>query len=60
MTVKEGNRERNRQPGSAGPFYAHSKEGEPPERWQRLDEHLQNVAEMARRLNRGLLRTFRE
>ena len=28
-------------------FYAHSKEGEPPERWQVLEEHLKNVAEMA-------------
>ena len=29
-------------------FYAHSKKGEPPEKWQRLEEHLENVAEMAR------------
>lgn len=29
-------------------FYAHTKEGRPPEEWQPLDEHLQNVAEMAR------------
>jgi HD superfamily phosphohydrolase YqeK len=29
-------------------FYAHSKEGEPPEKWQRLEEHLKNVAEIAR------------
>lgn len=29
-------------------FYAHSKEGEPPEKWQRLEDHLGNVAEMAR------------
>jgi CRISPR-associated endonuclease/helicase Cas3 len=28
-------------------FYAHSLEGEPPERWQPLEEHLRNVAEMA-------------
>ena len=26
-------------------FYAHSKEGEPPEKWQRLEDHLRNVAE---------------
>jgi HD superfamily phosphohydrolase YqeK len=29
-------------------FYAHSKEGEPPEHWHRLDDHLNKVAEMAR------------
>ncbi len=29
-------------------FYAHSKEGEPPEKWQPLEEHLRDVAEMAR------------
>ena len=29
-------------------FYAHSKEGGPPEEWQELEEHLQKVAEMAR------------
>ena len=29
-------------------YYAHSKEGEPPEHWQPLDEHLKNVAELAR------------
>ena len=29
-------------------FYAHSREGEPPEKWQTLEEHLKNVAEMAR------------
>ncbi len=28
-------------------FYAHSLEGEPPERWQPLEEHLKNVAERA-------------
>lgn len=28
-------------------YYAHSLEGEPPEKWQLLDEHLQNVANMA-------------
>jgi CRISPR-associated endonuclease/helicase Cas3 len=28
-------------------FYAHSLEGRPPEEWQRLEEHLKNVAEMA-------------
>lgn len=29
-------------------FYAHSKDGEPPEKWQPLEEHLKNVAELAR------------
>jgi len=29
-------------------YYAHSLEGKPPSEWQRLDEHLNNVAEMAR------------
>jgi|GEM_PF-1580573 len=29
-------------------FYAHSKEGEPPERWQPLEEHLRRVAASAR------------
>jgi len=29
-------------------YYAHSLEGRPPEEWQPLDEHLNNVAEMAR------------
>ncbi len=28
-------------------FYAHSLPGEPPKRWQPLEEHLKNVAEMA-------------
>jgi len=28
-------------------YYAHSREGEPPETWQPLDQHLENVAEMA-------------
>jgi len=28
-------------------FYAHSLEGRPESQWQRLDEHLQNVAELA-------------
>lgn len=31
-----------------GPFYAHSKEHEPPDHWQPLDEHLKKVAELAR------------
>jgi CRISPR-associated endonuclease/helicase Cas3 len=30
-------------------FYAHSLSGRPPEEWQPLEEHLKNVAEMARR-----------
>ena len=29
-------------------YYAHSLEGKPPSEWQRLDEHLNNVAVMAR------------
>ncbi len=29
-------------------FYAHSLEGEPPEKWQGLEEHLKNVVGMAR------------
>jgi CRISPR-associated endonuclease/helicase Cas3 len=28
--------------------YAHSLPGEPPDKWQPLEEHLKNVAEMAR------------
>jgi HD superfamily phosphohydrolase YqeK len=29
-------------------YYAHSLEGEPPEKWQPLEKHLKNVAERAR------------
>jgi CRISPR-associated endonuclease/helicase Cas3 len=29
-------------------YYAHSLEGKPPSEWQRLDEHLENVAVMPR------------
>jgi len=29
-------------------FYAHSKEGRPQEEWQLLEDHLRNVADMAR------------
>jgi CRISPR-associated endonuclease/helicase Cas3 len=29
-------------------YYAHSLEGHPPEEWQRVEDHLKNVAEMAR------------
>jgi CRISPR-associated endonuclease/helicase Cas3 len=29
-------------------FYAHSRDGKPPEEWQRLEDHLIKVAEMAR------------
>jgi CRISPR-associated endonuclease/helicase Cas3 len=32
----------------ADKYYAHSKEGKPTEDWHRLDDHLRNVAEMAR------------
>lgn len=28
-------------------YYAHSLEGKPPEKWQHLEEHLENVAKMA-------------
>jgi len=28
-------------------FFAHSKEGKPPEGWHRLEKHSENVAEMA-------------
>lgn len=30
-------------------FYAHSKEGKPPEEWHKLEDHLRGVAELARR-----------
>lgn len=29
-------------------FYAHSKEGKPPEEWHKLEDHLRGVAELAR------------
>jgi len=29
-------------------FYAHSREGKPPEEWHRLEDRLKAVAEMAR------------
>ncbi len=29
-------------------YYAHSLEGQPPDKWQPLEDHLKNVAEMAR------------
>lgn len=29
-------------------YYAHSLPGEPPEEWQLLEDHLKNVADMAR------------
>lgn len=31
-----------------GEYYAHSLSNKPPEDWQSLEEHLKNVAEMAR------------
>ena len=31
-------------------YYAHSLPGRPKKEWQRLEEHLRNVAEMARGL----------
>jgi len=30
-------------------YYAHSKEGKPPEEWHRLEDHLKEVGKMARR-----------
>jgi HD superfamily phosphohydrolase YqeK len=30
-------------------YYAHSRDGKLPEDWHRLEDHLKNVAEMARR-----------
>lgn len=30
-------------------FYAHSLEGRPQEEWQKLEEHLRNVAKLARK-----------
>jgi len=32
---------------NAQKYYAHTKEGRPPEEWQPLEEHLKNVAELA-------------
>jgi hypothetical protein len=29
-------------------YYAHSLEGKPPEEWQPLEEHLRNVAKLAK------------
>lgn len=29
-------------------YYAHSRSGKPPEEWHRLEDHLNNVAKMAR------------
>jgi len=29
-------------------YYAHSRSGTPPENWHRLEDHLKNVAKMAR------------
>ena len=34
-------------PPQPRPFYAHSLKGRPAEEWQPLEEHLENVAEMA-------------
>src|SRR4030042_5661193 len=31
-----------------GEFYAHSRDGTPPEEWHRLEDHLKKVAEIAR------------
>jgi len=29
-------------------FYAHSRDGKPPEEWHRLEDHLKSVVEIAR------------
>ena len=29
-------------------FYAHSLEGQPPDKWQPLEDHVKNMAELAR------------
>jgi len=34
--------------------FAHSLEGKPPKYWQRLEDHLKNVAEIARRFAENL------
>ena len=34
-------------------YYAHSLEGKPPSEWQPLEDHLNNVAEMARSFARA-------
>jgi len=31
------------------PFYAHSLPGQPPEKWQKLEDHLRNTANLARK-----------
>ncbi|MFH1217305.1 MAG: hypothetical protein V1706_12455 [Pseudomonadota bacterium] len=33
-------------------YHAHSLEGQPPEKWQPLEEHLENVAEMSNQRRR--------
>lgn len=37
-------------------YYAHSLPGKPQEEWQLLEDHLKNVAEMARVLQRNSIR----
>ena len=32
-------------------FYAHSREGRPPEEWHRLEDHLKRVAEIAKKFS---------
>lgn len=34
-------------------YYAHSRDGKPPEEWHRLEDHLKAVAEMARAFAAG-------
>jgi len=33
----------------ANQFYTHSRGGEPPESWHRLEDHLKSVAELTRK-----------
>jgi len=39
-------------PAQPAEFYAHSLPDQPPEKWQRLEEHLENVAELAAKFAR--------
>ncbi|MDL1978963.1 MAG: CRISPR-associated helicase Cas3' [Deltaproteobacteria bacterium] len=48
MAISDENGKMEIRRGMAKRYYAHSLEGEPPEKWQPLEEHLKNVAERAR------------
>jgi hypothetical protein len=39
-------------------FFAHSLEGEPVEKWQRLEEHMRNVAQLAAKFSNDASITF--